>query len=708
MAAEPEGRSLADREGPAILAGVNSIARSPFRPHAIAPCALALLAAAPAGAQDFNPAEIIVTGERQSRTAIETSSSVAVVTDEDIEAASADRMDDLLANIPNVQLGSGGEGPTIRGLDSTGVLRDLPAFLGGNRPRVTLQVDGRDVGYNEFAFGTAPLWDVTRVEVFRSPQTTTQGRNSIAGAIFVETADPTFTWEGRARVLATSETAEQASAAVSGPLIADQLAFRLSGDVRRGHSSSELTSPARGIDPNRDDYEVLRAKLLATPDFVPGLRLEANYTKTSTQAPQVEGIDPPFEERRDVQATYGIFRTDVDAVTLRAEQLLSPGLTANATASFGDSAIRRFAPPGFGETRIEGQDRSLELVVDWSPRGDFQLLVGTHVLRNDLDQRIDLTAANLGVGLFTDRQDSLGLFGEAEWHPLPRVELIVGGRYQRDEQDRFGTLGTALREVPLDYEGRFEAFLPKVSVSYEFADHVRAGLLVQRAYNPGGTTLSLATFAPDTFEAETLWDYELFGRLALPDGKLTLSGNLFHYAIRNAQRSLIRELATPGGTVFFADTANAPRARSTGAEVQVSWRPTSAFGLDASLGLLDTELTEALSDADPLLGKEFQRSPHLSASLAAHWSPAEAVLVTAQLRHGSGYYSDDANDPARRIPASTTVDARAEWRQENVMFFAFARNLFDNFYLTYLFAAASGLATAGDPRELGIGMEAEF
>ena len=69
------------------------------------------------------------------------------------------------------------------------------------RPRVTLQVDGRAVGYNEFVFGTAPLWDVSQVEVFRSPQTTTQGRNAIAGSIFINTRDPTYAWEGKGRLI---------------------------------------------------------------------------------------------------------------------------------------------------------------------------------------------------------------------------------------------------------------------------------------------------------------------------------------------------------------------------------------------------------------------------------------------------------------------------------------------------------------------------
>ena len=181
--------------------------------------------------------EVVVTGERLARPQSETASSVVVNTGERVESLSgADRVEQVLALTPNVQLGSGGVGPTIRGQDSTGVLRDLPAFLGGTRPRATLQVDGRAVSFNEFVFGLSSVWDVDRVEIFRSPQTTTQGRNSIGGAIFVETRDPTYDWEGRVRVLGGNYDTRQGSAVISGPLVADQLAFRIAGDSRRSHT----------------------------------------------------------------------------------------------------------------------------------------------------------------------------------------------------------------------------------------------------------------------------------------------------------------------------------------------------------------------------------------------------------------------------------------------------------------------------------------
>ena len=662
----------------------------------------------PARAQGAADEPIIVTGERQHRTVEETSSSVAVFTRGDVEARSADRLDQLLANVPNVQLGSGGEGPTIRGQDSSGVLRDLPAFLGGTRPRATLQVDGRAVGYNELVFGTAPLWDVAQIEVFRSPQTTTQGRNSIAGAIFIQTVDPTFAWEGRGRALAGTNFTRQFSGSISGPLVEDQLAFRASADMRRGRSSSELTTTAAGIDPNRDVYDLFRLKLMATPSAVQGLRLVATVARTASQAPQIEGIRPPYARRQDPQATYGIFKTGVTSATVRGEQTFSPRLNLTATASLGGSEIRRFAPAGFGETRIAGNDRSFEFVSNWRPVEGLRIIGGVHALDNELDQYIDLSAARLGRGTFNDHQSSLGVFGEAEWEILPRVTLTGGGRYQRDQQTRSGKLAIGAREVPLAYRGVFEEFLPKVSLAYGAGEGGRVGFMVQRSYNPGGATLNLATFAPDTFGAETMWAYEAFGRMSRGGGRLTVSGNLFHYAIRNAQRTLLRELITPGGVVLFVETANAPRAHARGSELAVGWRPNARLALDAALGLLDTKLTQTLSASDSLRGKEFQRSPHVTASVAIKWQPAAAITLSAQWRHGSGYFSDDANTPGRRISSASTADARIEWVYGSLNVFAYARNLFDKFYLTYRFASGDGLATAGDPRELGIGVEARF
>ncbi len=198
--------------------------------------------------------EVLVTGERLARPQSETASSVVVYSGERVESLSgADRIEQVLALTPNVQLGSGGVGPTIRGQDSTGVLRDSarvsrwdPAPGDACRSMVAQSVTMSS------SFGLSSVWDVESVEIFRSPQTTTQGRNSIGGAIFVETRDPEYAWEGRVRVSGGNYDTWQGSAVVSGPLVADQLAFRIAGDLEaqphleRGRRRNRWRKPERG------------------------------------------------------------------------------------------------------------------------------------------------------------------------------------------------------------------------------------------------------------------------------------------------------------------------------------------------------------------------------------------------------------------------------------------------------------------------------
>jgi outer membrane receptor protein involved in Fe transport len=651
--------------------------------------------------------EIVVTGERVERTLHDTASSAIVIGSDEIEALAApDRLDQLLALVPNVELGSGGEGPTVRGQDTTGVLNALPAFLGGTRPRLTLQIDGRAASFNEFVFGVAPIWDVERIEVFRTPQTTTQGRNSIAGAIFIETADPQFDWHMSERIIVGQSDIRQGSAMVTGPVIADQFAFRFAGDIRRSDTSSTRADLIDGADPNRDNYALARFKLLARPAALPGLRIDLTYSHLDTKAPQVEIIREPFEDRHDPFPGYGVFATNVDSLTAVVDKAASSTLDAKATFSFGDSFIQRFAIDGLGQSRTDVRDFSAEGLVNWNPSSSLGLTAGLHRLVQHLEQSIDVSLL-FGTAEFDDRQHSLGLFGEADWTVIPKLTLTGGLRYQRDRQHRQGLIKRPAVDFPLDFDKSFGAWLPKLSLAYDIDDRIRAGVLIQRAYNPGGLTMDPTTGALDEFGAETLWDFEVFARTRLDDGRLRLSANFFYNWIRDAQRVQSTVISVPGlPDIFQSEIGNAPRAHSYGLELEGDWRLSRAFNVQAGIGLLRTRIDETTDASDPILGQQFARAPHFSATAAILWHLTEQLQLSAQLSHNSGYYSDDANSLALRIDGATVVDARAEWRAGPVTVFGYARNLFDNFYLTQLYDPQAG--SAGDPRELGIGIEASF
>ncbi len=655
------------------------------------------------------PPEIVVTGERVSRTLKETASSVVVVTARDIEAQAGDRVEQLLEMVPNVQLGSGAEGPAIRGQDSTGVVRELFAFLGGTRPRATLTIDGRAVTYNEYVNGVASIWDVERLEIFRSPQTTTQGRNSIAGAIFVKTLDPTYSWEGRARAIVGDFRTRRASAVLSGPIVEDQFAVRVSGDVKLGRTSSDMADGIPGANIERDDQSVVRVKFLAEPRGLPGARFEASYSHVESQAPQFEAVRAPFKQRRFPvpERTNGVMRTNIDSVTASLSYALAPALTSRTTLTHGNALLRRFGLPGLGRTRVGSSDYSAETILSWKPGGSMELLGGVHYLKLKQDQFIDITGLRIGTGGFDDTQASFGLFGEAKWRPHPRLVVTTGLRHQRDKQDREGQVGPVGRGITIDYNEGFQAWLPKVSVAYDLTNSAIIGFFAQRAFNPGGTTVNLATRRQDDFEAEQLWNYEAFARGSFARGRGTLAANLFYNDIKDAQRAQTIEFIAPDGLPFrTTQIANAPSAMSYGTELELGWRASSGLSMRLGLGLLGTKIRRTLALSDPIRGKTFQRSPNFSAAAAIDWQPMDDLRLSAQLRTGSDYFSDDANSPLRRVNGSTTVNARAAYTVGSVTVSGYVRNALNAFNLTYLFTPTFG--TAGDPREFGLGVEKRF
>lgn len=660
-----------------------------------------------------DPAEIVVTGERVRRSLKDTPSSVAVFTKERIETMAApDRLQQLLEFVPNVRMGSSRDTPSIRGQDSIGVLQGLPGFLGGARPRTTLQVDGRPAGYNEFAFGIFGLWDVDSVEVFRSPQTTTQGPNAIAGAIFIQTADPTYAFESRLRAIGGQGHTREISAVVSGPIVADQLAFRVAGDLRRSHTASELSGPVEGVNLNHDRYGTVRAKLLAEPRAISDLRILLTYSHNQSAAPQGESTVQPVRQRRDPTYVYGYFKINVDSLTGVITYPITDALQSRTTLSWGDGLIRRIAPSGYGETEIHGRDHSLESLLEWKPDGPVSIVGGLHLLTINLDQHIDLRAALLGTGQFEDRQRGRGLFGEITWQLAQRLSVTAGVRYQSDRKIRTGGLLGGGADIPVDFDEEWHALLPKVSIAYDVRPNLRVGVMMLRAYNPGGVSLDLFTRTALGFEPEILWDYEAFARASLLNGSLTVAGNLFYYDMKDAQRQLNFLFKLPGvPPVDVTAVANAPAAHSYGGELELGYRVNEHLSLRAAAGFLDTKLTKTLSPNDPILGKEFAGAPAFTGAAGIDWEPVPNVRLSSQVRHSSGYFGDDANTPAYRVHGSTTIDARVSWRTRRFTVFAYAQNLFDAFTMIGWGGEPDdphAVGVANDPREVGVGLEASF
>lgn len=492
---------------------------------------------------------------------------------------------------------------------------------------------------------------------------------------------------------------------ISGPIVADQLAFRLAGDIRHSRTTARLAPLMRGADPNDDDYSLARLKLIAEPRALPGFRLLTTLVHSHTQSPQTVLIEQPFRDRRYLLGGYGIFRINVSSATIRATQAWPNG-QIEIVSSLSDTRTRRFAEAGVGEATAHLTDLSADMFGRWRVAPTITLRGGVHRLGSHFLQHIDLSQFIRSVGDFDDRQRSFGAFAEAEIDLTPQLMISAGGRYQQDRQRRVGGLVGRVT-LPVDFDIRFSAWLPKFSASYALTPRLKAGVLMQRAYNPGGATIAFNTGELDSFKAERLWDYELFVKGDVARSHLSIAANLFINAVDNAQRGVLVPFVLPSGsTSFLLRYNNVPKASTRGAELDLSWHSSSALMLRGGIGLLRSRVRSARNDDGDVIGREFERSPHFTVSAAFDWNPVKPLRLSAQLRYHSRYFSDDFDTPELRIGRAAIVDVRGSYDWGKVTLFAYVRNAFDSFHLNYRFSPNE--ATADDPRTVGIGVEARF
>lgn len=215
---------------------------------------------------------IIVSGTKQELTLQEAEVSVEVFEASRLDQENLFELDDVLARIPNVN-GRSASNITIRGISRSGT--------GGQGVTSNVYLDGAPISTAALTAGFDSVWDIEQIEVLRGPQSTVQGRNALAGAIVLRTNDPTYDWETKFRTRYASFDTQQYAAAISGPIIKDELAFRIAVDYQ---STDGFITNALTLDDQANRNNLLtRAKLLVEPSRLPKLRAEftIDYNKTS-------------------------------------------------------------------------------------------------------------------------------------------------------------------------------------------------------------------------------------------------------------------------------------------------------------------------------------------------------------------------------------------------------------------------------------------
>ncbi|MEM0912526.1 MAG: TonB-dependent receptor, partial [Pseudomonadota bacterium] len=593
---------------------------------------------------------IIVRGTRANRKEFETATSVSVFTQRELDRIlGANDTESLLLRIPNIVVTSG-TGEIVRGVDTQGPVTGGLAFAAGSRPRLSSVVDGYAQFFSEYIEGVTSIYDVQQIEVFRGPQTTAQGVNAIAGAIYVFTNDPTF--ENEAGI--TLEKAEygqyQAAGFVSGPIISDELAMRIAVDYRESEPFNDFSPLLPSNIPLGETMSfIARAKVLWTPSKFPELEAKLTYQYADTGRPTFVNVTEPFEDRRvgfqagqtsDQKNHTGIFDISYE---------FNEALTLTNQLTFGDfdTVLRTPAPAGVGPRELQaGRDGTRltnETILRYQGRGMVNDgLVGTYLQQQEFD------------GIFfpldqetNDKQDSMGMFGQASFQLTEKLELITGLRYQRDSQDREGVFFLA----DIDFDITFDAWLPKMELAYDLEEGIRLGASASKGFNPGGIISDFFTSNTFEFEEETVWTYDIYGRFELLGGRLRLDGNVFYSDYEGYQNFSIVGFDPQTGSPI-SNIANAPRAESYGIEGSFNYTLNELVSLYGSLGLLETEFDDLVAPGQ-FEGFEFASAPQFTWFFGADFTPSENLIFSAQARRVGASFSDDDNIPTNRVEGYT-------------------------------------------------------
>jgi iron complex outermembrane receptor protein len=373
---------------------------------------------------------------------------------------------------------------TIRGLGSSVVA--VSQSNDGLEPGVGFYVD--QVYHARPATAAFDFSDIEQVEVLRGPQGTLFGKNTTAGAINISSRVPTFTREGEVELSYGNYNFVQGKAAISGPLIGDTAAFRLSAVSTR--RDGVIRNVRTGEDENQIGNQAVRGQLLFKPlqtlqvrligDFAnfdsicctqvylrtgqslraadrqyPALAAGLRYTPASTN---------PYDRVTDIDAPIGS-RTNEGGVSTIADWNLGPVTLTNVAAwrfwNWDAANDRDYTgiPIQLTQHIPSRQDQvSEELRVASNGDHPITYVGGLYFFRQKITGRpISIYGpqatywllgpeptypANLLDGYGTDgrtsfRSNSYAIFGEANWKLLPRLTATAGLRYTWEEKHGF-------------------------------------------------------------------------------------------------------------------------------------------------------------------------------------------------------------------------------------------------------------------------------
>lgn len=649
------------------------------------PLALAILAASTLANADVELTPVTVEADFRQTDVQQIPEAVTVVGSDDINARSAEHLEQVLSFAPNVNYSSGasrGRFFQIRGIG------ERSQFIDPVNPSVGLVIDGIDMtGLG----GAATLFDVKQVEVLRGPQGTRFGANALAGMINIRSNDPTKETEGYLSASTGNYDTQTTGAALSGS-ITDKVQGRIAVNQTTSDGYTNNTFLNRD-DTGRIDETILRGKFAAqvNDDTDVGLTylyadIDNGYDAFSLDNTRETLSDEPGKDAQQTLATALNINSQLnDAVIMQTELTRSRsdveysydedwsfvGIEPALEYSTFDQYLRDYERDSVDLRLLSGSDgRIFGNSTDW--------VAGIYAMQRNEDLTRNYSGSTSAFSSELQSSSVAG-YGELTININETLRLIYGLRVENwinqysDSADIVGETDETL----FGSKSTLEALL-----SY---DHL-AYVSLARGYKAGGINTD-----PDISENNREFDTEFNNTIeiglksSLLNNDLTTRIAAFYIERKDQQvKSSYAVLDDNGQPESFQDyLANAAEGRNYGFEIEADWNLTERINWELSYGYLITEFvdyTYQIIDDDEIQevskdGRAQAHAPQYTAATAVNYDLTPAVSLRVGAEAKDEFYFSDSHD--EKSDAYILWNARIAYAQPGYEVSVYGRNLTD-------------------------------
>ncbi|ODT88337.1 MAG: hypothetical protein ABS78_06860 [Phenylobacterium sp. SCN 70-31] len=213
--------------------------------------------------------------------------------------------------------------------------------------------------------------------------------------------------------------------------------------------------------------------------------------------------------------------------------------------------------------------------------------------------------------LMTTHDKQIAAFGQLDFKVTPQLTATLGARASKVKYDFSNINAGPLGGTGLSSGRQSETpIAPKVGLSYQINEGNMAYFSAAKGFRPGGAQKPAPTAclpslqelglteAPSTFDADTVWSYEVGSKNRLFANRLQVEASAFRVDWTNRQSVI--PLASCGQTF----TANIGKVRSEGFDLSFQVQATSNLSLSGAVGYVNARYVEDIVSGGRFIAKK--------------------------------------------------------------------------------------------------------